>query len=284
MTQTVKHLLLFLFCAAIVFPSAAQTKAEANGWKLAIQSFSFHRFTVMEALDKTQELGIKYIEIYPGHKLGGKFGDKVFDFNLDAATQQEITDLAASKGIKIIATGVVTFDNPADWEKQFKFAKEMGMEFITAEPAIKDWDLIESLVKKYNIKLAVHNHPQPSAYWSPDNLLAQIGNRSKKIGSCSDVGHWSREGLNSLACLKQLEGRIVSLHFKDIAPKMEGNNEQHDVMWGDGVLNVNEMLRELRRQGFDGTISIEYEYNWDNSVPDIKKCIEYYNQATDRIF
>ena len=65
---------------------------------------------------------------------------------------------------------------------------------------------------------------------------------------------------------------------------MEGNNEQHDVMWGDGVLNVNEMLRELRRQGFDGTISIEYEYNWDNSVPDIKKCIEYYNQATDRIF
>ena len=31
-------------------------------------------------------------------------------------------------------------------------------------------------------------------------------------------------------------------------------------------------------------LSIEYEYNWDNSVPDIKKCIEYYNQVTERIF
>ncbi|RIJ46377.1 sugar phosphate isomerase/epimerase, partial [Maribellus luteus] len=31
------------------------------------------------------------------------------------------------------------------------------------------------------------------------------------------------------------------------------------------------------RQGFKGLFSIEYEYNWDNSVPDIKKCIEFFN-------
>lgn len=284
MKKTIQQLYFILLCSIIVLPVQAQTKAEANGWKLAIQSYSFHRFTLMEALEKTQELGIKYIEIYPGHKLGGKFGDKVFDIHLDETTQEELKTIAASKGIQIIAMGVAVQNNPEDWEKLFQFAKNMGMELITAEPAINDWDLIESLVKKYHIKLAVHNHPQPSEYWSPDNLLKQINQRSKNIGSCADVGHWARAGLNSLNCLKQLQNRIISLHFKDIMPKIEGENEQHDVVWGEGVLNTTELLRELRRQDFDGIISIEYEYNWDNSVPDIKKCVEYYNQTTERIF
>lgn len=256
----------------------ASSKAEQKGWRLAIQSYTFHRFTVVEALEKTQELGVKYIEIYPGHKLGGKWGDRTFGFELDEATRKELKALAASKGIKIIATGVFTTNNSDDWEKQFAFAKDMGMEFITCEPALKDWDLIETLVKKYKIKISVHNHPQPSDYWKPELLLSAIDGRDKRIGACPDVGHWRREGLDQLECLKKLDGRIISLHFKDIADKKAGEAEQHDVIWGKGILNVKAMLQELKRQKFKGVISIEYEYNWDNSVPDIKECIQYYNE------
>ncbi|MDR0429485.1 MAG: sugar phosphate isomerase/epimerase [Tannerellaceae bacterium] len=260
-----------------------QTKAEQNGWRLGIQSYTFHLFPLTDALDKTQELGIKYIEVFPGHKLGGKWGDKVFGFDLDDQSRKEIKELARSKGIKIIGTGVFVTDNSDDWEKMFQFAKAMDMEFITCEPALEDWDLVESLSKKYSIKVSVHNHPQPSAYWRPELLLAQIENRSQRIGSCSDVGHWRREGLDQIECLKKLDGRIISLHFKDIAAKQEGVFEQHDVIWGTGILNVKGMLEELKRQNFKGVFSIEYEYNWENSVPDIKKCIEYYNQVTNEL-
>lgn len=148
-------------------------------------------------------------------------GDKVFDFNLDAQTQKEIKELAASKGIKIVGTGVYVAEKSSDWEKMFKFAKAMGLEFITCEPALSDWDLVEKLSKQYNIKISVHNHPQPSDYWKPENLLKAISGRSQSLGSCSDVGHWRREGLNQIDCLKQLKGRIISLHFKDIAPKKQ---------------------------------------------------------------
>lgn len=41
--------------------------------------------------------------------------------------------------------------------------------------------------------------------------------------------------------------------------------------------NVPAMLSILKEQGFKGYFAIEYEYNWDNSVPDIRKSIEYYN-------
>lgn len=261
-----------------------QTKAEENGWRLGMQSYSFHRFPLVEALDKTQELGLTYIEIYPGHKLGGKWGDQVFGFELDDQTRKELKEFAASKGIKIIGTGVFVTDNPDDWEKMFAFAKDMEMEFITCEPALKDWDLVENLAKKYAIKVSVHNHPQPSDYWKPELLLAQIADRSKLIGSCSDVGHWRREGLDQIECLKKLDGRVVSLHFKDIAEKQEGEAEQHDVIWGTGILNMKEMLKELKRQNFKGVFSIEYEYNWDHSVPDIKECIAYYHLVVNEIF
>jgi len=260
------------------------TKAEKNGWCLAIQSYSFNRFPLTEALDKTKELGVKYIEVYPGHRLGGEWGDKVFGFDLDEQTRQQVKDLAASKDVKIIATGVFVTDNSSDWEKMFAFAKDMELEFITCEPALKDWDLVEGLSKQYGVKVSVHNHPQPSDYWNPDLLLTAIDARSKDIGSCADVGHWKREGLDQVECLKKLNGRIISLHFKDIAEKKEGEAEQHDVIWGTGILDVKQMMITLKEQNFKGVFSIEYEYNWDNSVPDIKQCIDYFNEVTNEIF
>lgn len=258
-------------------------KAEQNGWYLAVQSYSFHRFTLAEALDKTKELGVKYIEVYPGHKLGAGFGDKIFGFELDNDTRKKIKELASSKDVKIIATGVFVTNETSDWEKMFAFAKDMNMEYITCEPALKDWDLVENLSKQYGIKISVHNHPQPSDYWNPDLLLAAIGDRGNNIGSCSDVGHWKREGLDPIECLKKINKRVMSLHFKDIAKKKEGEAEQHDVIWGTGILDMKGMLTELKKFNFKGYLSIEYEYNWDNNVPDIKQCIEYYNKITEEI-
>jgi sugar phosphate isomerase/epimerase len=229
-------------------------------------------------------LGIKYIEIYPGHTLGGTWGENVFGFEMDEQTRKEVKELAESMGIKIVGTGVFVTDRADDWEKQFAFAKAMDMEFITCEPAVKDWDLVEKLAEKYNIKVSVHNHPQPSGYWTPDSLLQQITQRSKLTGSCADVGHWRREGLDQIDCLKKLEGRLVSLHFKDIIAKQEGETEQRDAVWGTGILDVKGMLNELKRQRFEGVLSIEYEYNWENSVPDIKQCIDYFNEVVNEIF
>lgn len=273
-----------LVCLSLASGLSAQSEAENYGWKLCIQSFTFNRFTLMEALDKTQELGVKFIEVYPGHKLGGEFGDAVFGVDMDKLARNKIKKIAASKGIKIIAIGVDVPSGSEGWTALFEFAKDMDIEFITTEPYLEDWDIVEGLVKKYKIKIAVHNHPKPSSYWCPENLLDQIAGRSAKIGSCSDLGHWKREGLDPITCLQKLNGRIISLHMKDIMAKKIDGGEQHDVIWGDGVLNVKDLFLELKKQQFEGVFSIEYEYNWENSVPDIKKCIEYYNQVTDDIF
>ena len=48
-------------------------------------------------------------------------------------------------------------------------------------------------------------------------------------------------------------------------------------------IDVKGMLKELKSQNFKGVFSIEYEYNWENSVPDIKECIQYFNKTANEI-
>ena len=262
--------------------STAQTKAEKNGWKLSMQSYTFHKFTVVEALEKTHELGLHYIEVYPGHKMGEGFGDATFGYALTTEQQNQIKEIAKSKDIKIVSSGVWVPQHD-EWEKVFKFANDMELEFISAEPLREDWDVVENLAKQYQIKVAVHNHPNESSYWKPEILLDIIGDRSPLLGSTADVGHYKRMDVDPIPALKNLEGKLFALHFKDIAP--EGPEDKlEDVVWGTGILNVKGILEELKRQNFKGYFTIEYEANWENSLPEIKESIDYFNQVADEIF
>src|SRR6476620_6316991 len=92
-----------------------------------------------------------------------------------------------------------------------------------------------------------------SRYWNPDAVLRVCEGRSKRIGACADVGHWYRSGFMPLDCVKKLDGRIISLHFKDL------NAEKKDVVWGTGECDLRAIMIELRRQGGPLVFSIEFE-------------------------
>lgn len=282
-----KIFLLFVAFSLLLFSNACrstqtQSKAEKAGWKLSMQSYTLHRFTAVEALEKTQQLGLHYIEIYPGQKMGGDFGEALFGYTLSEEDQERLKSLAASKEIKIVSSGVWTAKRE-EWQQVFSFAENMELEFISAEPALDDWDVVENLAKQHQIKVAVHNHPSESSYWKPEILLQAIENRSDLLGSSADVGHYKRMGLDPLSCIQQLEGKIISLHFKDIAPT-EGEETLEDVVWGRGVLQVDEMLKELKSQKFKGYFTIEYEANWENNLPEIKESINYFNEVVEELF
>lgn len=274
-------ILLTYSCTGNTNTNRSNANEVNTDWKLSMQSYTFHLFTVLEALDKTAELGLNYIEIYPGQRMGPEFDDAVFGYNLTPDQQDQLKGLAASKNIKIISSGVWTASRD-EWAQVFAFAKNMELEFISAEPAREDWDVVESLAKEFNINVAVHNHPNENSYWKPEILLDYIGDRSPLLGSCADVGHFKRMNIDPIPALRKLEGRLISMHFKDIAPDGE-NNTLEDVVWGTGVLNVKEILEELKRQNFKGYFTIEYEANWENNLPEIKESIDYFNKTSEAI-
>ena len=273
--------LSFLLISFISGCATTRTNAEKQGWKLSLQSYTFHRFSLVEAIDKTNELGVQYIEVFPHQKLGGNLGDDKFNYSLDPEKRKAILTYAKSKNVKIVSTGVMRAKKD-EWEKVFDFAKDMGMEYISAEPEPDDWDLVEELAIKNKIKVAVHNHPSESSYWNPDILLGSIQHRVNSIGACLDVGHYKRMGVEPLPAIKKLKGRIVSIHMKDILAREDGS-KYDDVVWGNGELGIREILEELKRQNFKGYFTIEYEASWNNNIPEIEKSIEYFNKISDII-
>jgi len=248
-------------------------RLSAENWRLGMQAYTFNRFTFYEAVDKTKALGLRYIEAYPGQRLSKEKPDARFDHDMSSEARKEVKQKLREAGVKLINYGVVGLsNNEAECRKVFNFARDMGIETIVSEPPEDAFDLIDKLCDEYKINVAIHNHPKPSHYWDSETVLKVCKGRSKRIGACADTGHWFRSGLNPVEQLKKLEGRIVSLHFKDL----DGG---HDVIWGTGRCDVKAMLAELDRQNFKGVFSIEYEHNWLNSMPEIAECVPYFERT-----
>lgn len=270
-------------CAAtMAFVSMAFAEEKADKaiskepqWKLSVQAYTFREYSLFEAIDKAKALGLKYIEAYPGQRLRPEDTSR-FDHNISAEVREQVQKKLKEAGIKMVNYGVVDVGTTeASARKVFDFAKAMGIETIVSEPDPKMMETLDELTREFKINLAIHNHPKPSRYWNPEFVLQAVEGRSKRVGACADTGHWQRSGLDPTECLKKLEGRIISLHFKDLNERSPG---AHDVPWGTGAGDVPSMLAELKRQGFSGVFSIEYEHNWKSSMPEIAKCIEAFNR------
>jgi sugar phosphate isomerase/epimerase len=264
-------------------PPECHPAADAyDGWRLGTQAYTFRKFSFYDAVDKAAALGLCWIEAYPGQKLSSEKPDVKMNHEMPAELRQQVKGKLAESGVKLVNYGVVRLPNDeADCRKVFDFAKDMGIETIVAEPKPEAFDLVEKLCKEYKIKVAIHNHPRDSMYWHPDKVLQVCQGRSNWIGACADTGHWMRSGVDPLEAIKKLEGRIVSLHFKDL--NEFGQRKAHDVAWGTGKANVEALLKELHRQAFEGVFSIEYEHNWENSLPEIQQCVEYFNAVAGKL-
>ncbi len=273
------HLLAALFLVAFAARAevAIPDEFKTGGFALGCQAYSFHKYTAFEAIEKTAEAGGKVIEFFPGQLLS-----KDSELKVDHHGSEEMIEKLKSKlrqhHIFAANYGVVGLPNDeAECRKVFEFAKKLGLRGITSEPAPEAMDLIEKLVKEYDITMGIHNHPkQPKnpnyKFWDPNYVLSLVKDRDRRMGSCADTGHFVRSGVKPVDALKILEGRVMSSHLKDIH---EFTANGHDVPFGLGTSDVPGILNELKRQKFQGNISIEYEYNIERSVPEIAQCIGF---------
>ncbi len=253
-------------------------KYTQNGFAIGCQAYTFKEFTVFEAIEKTAQAGGKVIEFYPGQKLSSIEPNVKWDHNASESVIAKVKAKLKEQGVLAVNYGVVDISaNEVEARKVFKFAKKMGLRAITTESE-KSIDVIEKLVKEYDIMVAFHDHPKrPNnpdyKMWDPYYIRALVEKRDQRIGACADTGHWVRSGLNPVLCLKVLKGRVISSHLKDL--NQFGKVDAHDVPYGQGVSDVAAILNELKRQKFDGNISVEYEYHLENSLPEVKQCIDY---------
>lgn len=271
-------LALSLFAMPAFAESPDTSGAEKLGWELTLQSWTSNSKTVEQSIDLCKQLGVHYIEIFPGQALGTKDKGKWVP-EMSEKQIKEMLDYAKAADVKIIDTGVINIPTQEDQaRKVFEWAKKVGITEIVSEPEERALPMVDRLAGEYHIKVALHDHPKPSRYWDPEYTYDHIKDL-KHVGFCADVGHWRRSGFEPAVVLAKYGEKVYSLHFKDLVPDGPNSKGWHDVPWGTGQSKAAEMLAILKQKGFRGPIAIEYESHWD--LPTLQKCVAFFNEQAD---
>ena len=274
--------LLGLIATAATFPvraaSPVHDEHRIGGFVIGPQAGCFKNFSVYEAIEKTAQAGATVVEFsFRLKKLSPQRPGVQFNAELPADEIAALKAKLAQHGIRAVSYGAVPIPpDEAGARKIFEFARKMDLPALVTESE-GSIDIIEKLVREYDIRIAFHNHAQRENepnynLWDPKYVRKLIEHRDRRIGACADIGHWQTSGIRALDGLRILEGRLIGVHLKDRPALGPG---QHDVVFGTGSTDIGAVLAELRRQRFDGNIAIEYEWNWDDSVPDVAQCIGF---------
>jgi sugar phosphate isomerase/epimerase len=275
----VRFVLCLAACAGVPRTPAAPPIPEeyrVGGFAIGPQVYSFRFFTLFEAIEKSAQTGGKSIELGMNLKVSAEH-PVAFNHNVPEALVPLVQAKLRQHGVKAVNYGVVPIPtDEAAARKVFEFARKMELNAIITE-SIGSLDVIEKFVREFDLKVGIHQHarkPNDPNYkiWDPAFVRELVANRDSRIGACADTGHWQTSGIRAIDGVKLLAGRLISLHLKERAALGPGH---HDEIFGTGVTDIPAILAELRRQKFDGNIAIEYEYNWQNSVPDIAQCIGF---------
>ena len=276
-------LLTASLAAALALRAAAEPvlpdSCKVGDFAMGSQAWTFHKFTAFEAIEKTAAAGGKTIELYPDQKFSPAEPDLKLNHYLSDENIAKLKAELDKYGVRAVSYGVVVGTNAADWRQIFVFAKKMDFYGITTdtEQAITDLDLIEQLVKEFDLHVGIHDHPkQPNnpkyRNWDPNFVYAQIKDRDPRIGACADTGHWQTLNLDPLASIKIMHGRIINLHLKD---RTQPGPQGHDTIYGTGTGQIPAILDELAAEGFKGHIDVEYEYDELNNQDAVKQCVDF---------
>ena len=257
--------------AAAAQQAAGAPTAERLGWQVSIQCWSFNKATFFESVERAASMGLKVIEMFPGQRVDGEHVDWTTGPDMPPEALAAVQAKLKAVGVRVANFGVTGMAaDEAGRRRLFEWASSLGIETLCAEPEPAALPGLDTLCQEYRINLALHNHPEPSRYWHPQSVLDACKGLSPRIGACADTGHWMRSGVTPLEAVKLLQGRIVTFHLKDLN---EMGKDAHDVPWGAGKGDLPAVLRLLRRQGFKGVFSAEYEYNWEKNTEDIAACV-----------
>jgi inosose dehydratase len=261
---------------------AGDDKQDFAGFHVGIQSYCFRDpgFGLEKAIQLTHDLGLRWIEFFDGKPTvaGVPVGSTPSQVSAVVAFSQKM-------GVTPDAWGVHVFTKDhASHRPAFEVAKNLGVKVITADPHPASLDSLDKLVAEYQIGVGIHPHgPQKNGelhrWYSAEVIMKAVKDHNPLIGSCLDTGHLIRAArmghkLDPVEEIKIMGNRNHAIHLKD-----NDNARDVNVVLGRAALDVKGVLQALRDVHFQGPISIEYEANSADPVPDIRECIKVVREA-----
>jgi L-ribulose-5-phosphate 3-epimerase len=120
----------------------------------------------------------------------------------------------------------------------------------TVKALFSDRKFLIQMLEKYDLRLAIENHPEKSA----QEMLDQIGDTGNgRIGTAVDTGWYATHGLNAVEAIRVLGQHVFHIHLKDVLSVGEHVN----CGYGKGIVPLKDCVKVAKSIGYTGDLSIE---------------------------
>lgn len=269
-----------------------------------MQSYSFRDRPLQQAVQAMSRLGIAEGELYSPHvEFGGVAAQRIL-LGMDPAPEAQrvalrtelrrwrlevplkhFTDVAAQWHLAGIRMNAYNLSFRDDWtdaeiERGFQMARALGAPVIASSSTISVLPRVVPFAERHGMTVAVHNHAglnDPNEITGPESIARAL-EISPFIRINLDIGHFSAEGHDPVAFIREHHGRITHLHLKD-----RRNHDGPAVPFGEGDTPLRGVLLLMKAQSYDFPGNIEYEYRSANDVEvEVRKCVDYCRAAVEQ--
>ena len=248
------------------FSAAAKTTL-----KPGIAGYTFSKATIPQAIAMMQRVNVKTFSLK----------DIQLPLNSTKEKIDEVVNDFKQAGISIYAVGVIYMKTQQDADVAFEYARNVGVDMIVGSPVYDLLPYVESKVKQYNIRLAIHNHgPEDPVYPTPGDVYDHIKNLDSRLGLCLDIGHTQRDNIDPGTAYLKYADRIMDMHLKDVT---SATKDGKSLELGRGVIDVPGLVKALYKKGYTGYCSFEHEKDAADPLPGLAESIGYFNGVCNTV-
>jgi sugar phosphate isomerase/epimerase len=102
--------------------------------------------------------------------------------------------------------------------------------------------------------------------------MSNIKTMDNRMGLCLDIGHSLRAGTDPVKAVLDYKNRIFDLHIKDL---VSSATDAKGIELGRGVIDIEGLVKALRKIKYQGKYSLEYELDMKDPLPGIAESMGY---------
>ncbi len=252
----------------------------ADTFKLGIAGYTFVKFNLDDTLKMVQRVGVHYLCIK--------------DFHLPLACTAEEAGAFHKKcaefGVIGYGCGPIYMETTEAAQSAFEYTQRVGVKTLVGVPfkmvdkkRVENPELLEvinELVKKYDIKYAIHNHgpDMPELFPNAESMIKRVAHLDKRVGLCLDIGHEYRDGRCPIEAILEHHERIHDMHIKNVD---DSTKKGRGIEMPRGKIDMTAVVRALRTVKYSGVCSLEYEKDMTDPLLGIAESIGYFKGVMD---
>jgi len=237
------------------------------GLKVGVATYTLRDLPIEEAIKGVIRVGLKYVSI--------KNVKNHIDLSHTSEERKARAQMFRDAGLMPLSVGNVSMrSGEAEIRKAFEYARDIGVPTIVCAPSLDAIPFLDTMVKEFDIKLAIHNHgPEDKGFFpSPFDVMRAVEKFDWRIGLCIDVGHTARAGVDPADSILKCQERLYDCHLKDISAL---GNRNTPIEGGRGILDLRSILAALLKIKYQGLVGFEYEKDAKDPVPGLAESVGY---------